>query len=154
MAARLQIADGCNDGLIRRRATIGGAAVVQADERRIGARETGNRPTEWGGLLLGIVDGRTNETIAGAQIRTEPTDHERRRLGMRQSLPELIERDSPVRATATRVGVLRNGFSTADTAGDWFGCVDEFTGARNENDTLDRSLERIDGAMHLEGKLW
>ena len=55
-AAGFQILDGVDDGFIRRRAAVGGAAVDQADEVRAATREAGDAPGERLGDLVGGID--------------------------------------------------------------------------------------------------
>jgi hypothetical protein len=76
-AARVEVLDGGDDGLVRRRAAIGGAAFVKADEVGGGARYTGHGPGQGRGYLVGGVDAGAESAGAGAQIVAEPADHQR-----------------------------------------------------------------------------
>ena len=74
-AARLQVLDGGDDGLVGRRAAIGGAVFVKADEMGGGARYAGHGPRLRRGDLVGGVDAGADLAGAGSEIVAEPADH-------------------------------------------------------------------------------
>jgi hypothetical protein len=65
-AAGLEVLDGGDDGLVGRRAAVGGAAFGQADEVGVLAVEAGDAPDEGLGDLIGGVDAGTDLAVAGA----------------------------------------------------------------------------------------
>jgi hypothetical protein len=71
-AALVQVLDGGDDAGIGRRAAIGGAAFVQADEDALAARQAGNRPGERRGDLVVGIDAGADLAFAGAQVGAEP----------------------------------------------------------------------------------
>ena len=66
---------------------------------------------------------------------------------------ELVEGDGPVGAALAGVHVLRDVGGGADFARDGHLRVDELAGAGDQGDGAHAGLERIDGAVHLEGEL-
>ena len=97
-APRLEILDGGDDGLIGRRAAVGGAAVDEADKVGLSAADAGDAPDEGLGDLVGEVHARADLAVGGAQVGAEPGDDEIDGRDVGQRGLELIEGDGPVAA--------------------------------------------------------
>lgn len=151
--AVVEILDGGNHRLVGRRAAVGRAIFDGADEMRILAREAGDAPRERLGDLVRGIDAGAQLACARAQIGAEPADDEGDRARVGESGLQLVDGDGPVGTALARVHVLRDVGDGADFARDGLLGVDELARTGDQRDGAHAGFERVDGAVHLEGKL-
>jgi hypothetical protein len=151
--ALLQIADGIDDALVRRRSAIGRASVALAHDVGRIARRSGHLPRLRARRLRRRLDARAQLAVARAQVGAEPAHDQRDVLRIGQRRLELIDRNRPVAAALARMHVLGRRAAEAVHARDRLRRVGELARARDHHDGADRVGECFHRAIDLEGEL-
>ena len=118
-AARLQIANGRDDGGVGRRSAISGPAFDPADEASIGA--LAHQPADLPGrcFLADMAFGDTGSqgALARAQIVAKPRHDQRNMFEVRADRLQFIDRGGPVIARIKDVAIVLDGLTRAQPAG-------------------------------------
>ena len=158
IAAGLQIANGANDGIVRRRAAIGGLTRAERHHERARSRKAVNHPGVGRRHLVGDFNLRADRAGAAAQIVAEPADYQKHRIDAGQRGFEIIKRDRPVRSRAPGAVVLGRGGTAAEIALLDLGVIGALARAGDHGHGAHDGLKAIarrggDAPEHFEGQL-
>ena len=150
-AARLEIANGGNDRIVRRRAAIGGCIIIAADLMRVGAGNAADAPALPAGCRM--LDARHNAAFTCAQVGCKPWNDQRHRFQIGAQRLQLIEGSMPIAFTGKAIAVYKAGFSRFSNPPDLIGMIAEFGRARDDANRSQAAIKPRDRTQHLECEL-
>ncbi len=157
MPTRLQRLDRLHHAVVGRRAAIGGAAVVPADEIGALARLPRHlpllRPAEPLRRLGTPLDAGADLAAARAQIGAEPRHHQRHALQVRAAGEKLVERGGEIAGMRRHMPVLRLVDARPVDAADGARIVAELGGAGDQRHRAQLALQRPHRALQLHRDL-